>query len=276
MSSTTTNPPLVWLESGQAFPSVKIAWGGNSAAPGLLCAGADLTVQTLVSAYGQGIFPWFSQGQPILWWSPDPRMVLSVNDFCMHHSLRKTLQRFAANTKCEIRLDSAFEEVLRHCAQSSRVGQGGTWIVPEMINAYKRLHHAGFAHSVETWVAGELVGGLYFVSIGKTVFGESMFYRKTDASKIALAALVCLCRHNSIEQIDCQQNTPHLASLGAREIARQKFVDSLKTDSHQSTTNWYFSNDLWSRLNLFKANADCWQSNHSLDLQADANFHQVK
>jgi len=251
MPSTESNPPLVWLESGQAFPSVKLAWEKNSAAPGLLCAGADLNVQTLLNAYSQGIFPWFSQGQPILWWSPDPRMVLSVNDFCVHHSLRKTLKRFATNTKCEIRIDSAFEEVIRHCAQSSRVGQGGTWIVPEMINAYKRLHHAGFAHSVETWIAGELVGGLYFVSLNKTVFGESMFHRITDASKIALAALVCLCRYNSIQQIDCQQNTPHLASLGAREIPRQKFVDALETGNLQNTARWYFSNDLWDRLNLF-------------------------
>ncbi len=248
MQLNALHPPLVWLETGQTFPPVHQAWGKSSPAPGLLCAGSDLSVQTLLDAYGNGIFPWFSEGQPILWWSPDPRMVLSVDAFCLHHSLKKTLRKFAIDKRCDIRIDSAFAKVIRNCAESARNGPVGTWIVPDMIRAYTDLHHAGYAHSVETWFDGELVGGLYFVCIGAAVFGESMFHWRTDASKIALAALVCLCRHNAVDHIDCQQKTPHLTSLGAREIPRQHFVEAFKARHPENPIHWHFSKGMWNEL----------------------------
>lgn len=217
--------PLPWLEPGQPFPPVRTAWGAADPAPGLLAGGGALDVATLVDSYSHGIFPWFSDDQPILWWSPDPRMVLRTDAFRLHRSLRKTLQAFRADAKrCVIRMDHAFDQVIRACADSPRDGQSGTWIVPEMIDAYIALHRAGHAHSVETWIDGQLAGGLYLVAIGRAVFGESMFARRSDASKIALAALVCFCRRHGVGLIDCQQNTPHLASLGARIWPREDFL----------------------------------------------------
>ena len=215
---------LPWLEPGEPFPDVSCAWGAAEPAPGLLAAGGALDVATLTRAYASGIFPWFSDGQPILWWSPDPRMALHVDEFRLHRSLRKTLAQFRLDARCEIRVDSAFDEVISACAGSLRPGQSGTWIVPEMVAAYQAFHRAGLAHSVETWVNGKLVGGLYCVGLGRAVFGESMFTRVPDASKIALAALVALCLQHGIGVIDCQQNTRHLASLGAREWPRSRFL----------------------------------------------------
>ena len=239
---------LPWLEPGEPFPSLAKAWGPQSQAPGLLAAGGQLDVKTLRDAYCHGIFPWFSDGQPILWWSPDPRMVLQVANFRLHRSLRKTLQAFCSSSACEIRFDSAFREVIQNCADSPRAGQGGTWIVPDMVEAYVRLHHAGDAHSIETWVDGQLVGGLYCVSLGKVVFGESMFTRIPDASKVALAALVSFCRHHHISAIDCQQNTSHLASLGAHEIARNDFVKVVARASMETAPNWQFDPLYWREL----------------------------
>ena len=166
---------LTWLAPGDPFPSVARTGGAHSIAPGLLAAGGLLDMPTLKSAYSRGIFPWFSEGQPVLWWSPDPRMVLKVDDFRIHRSLRKTLQRFQASTGCEIRFDTDFATVIRNCAQAPRVKQKGTWILPSMVAAYIDMHEAGLAHSVETWVDGSLVAGLYCVAIGQAVFGESMF-----------------------------------------------------------------------------------------------------
>jgi len=218
---------LPWLEPHDPFPPVHQTWGQHSPAPGLLAAGGALDVARLRTAYAHGIFPWFSQGQPILWWSPDPRMVLHVDEFRLHHSLRRVLRRFTLTPTCEVRIDSDFAAVITACAHTPRTGQSGTWIVPAMLQAYLALHEAGLAHSVETWVKGKLVGGLYCIAIGRAVFGESMFAHATDASKIALAALIGLCRHHRIPLIDCQQNTAHLASLGAREIARDDFLQQL-------------------------------------------------
>ncbi|MEO5695505.1 MAG: leucyl/phenylalanyl-tRNA--protein transferase, partial [Burkholderiaceae bacterium] len=180
---------LPWLDPGERFPPVTQAWETASDAPGLLAAGGQLDVPTLRDAYAHGIFPWFSDGQPILWWSPDPRMVLRVADFRLHQSLRKTLNRFRHSSHCEIRFDSAFERVIQACAGRKRAGQNGTWILPAMENAYIDFFRAGYAHCVETWIDGELAGGLYCVALGKAVFGESMFSHRNDASKIALAAL---------------------------------------------------------------------------------------
>jgi len=248
VSMLHANPPLVWLDRGQDFPPVIQSWGADSPAPGLLAAGADLDVDTLRRAYSLGIFPWFSQGQPILWWSPDPRMVLQVDAFRLHPSFKKILRRFAQNQDCEIRIDSAFERVISACATGPRTGQSGTWIVPEMMAAYGALHRAGYAHSVETWIDGRLAGGLYCVALGKAVFGESMFSRASEASKIALAALVCFCRHQGIKQIDCQQNTPHLASLGAREVSRAAFIERVTAGMTCSPPHWNFETLYWDEL----------------------------
>ena len=243
--------PLPWLASGEPFPPVDSAWGLDAVAPGLLCAGADLSVGTLQAAYRNGIFPWFSAGQPILWWSPAPRMVLEVDQFKLSPSLKKTLKNFASDPACEIRIDSAFAQVIQACASSPRHGAHGSWIVSDMIDAYIKLHQAGFAHSIETWVKGELAGGLYCVAIGQAVFGESMFYRQPDASKIALAALISLCRHHQISQIDCQQNTAHLKSLGAQEISRAEFVKRVDDLSGRPPPDWHFKSLYWQELFAF-------------------------
>ena len=214
---------LTWLEDDTPLPPAESALGPESEAPGLLAVGGRLTVARLQEAYRQGIFPWFSAGQPVLWWSPDPRMVLPVQSLRLSRSLRKTLRRFAATPGCEIRVDSAFDRVIDACATTPRDGQHGTWIVPAMVRAYRTWHRAGRVHSFETWIDGQLAGGLYAVAIGHMVFGESMFAWRTDASKIALAALVAFCRAHGVAVIDCQQNTRHLASLGAFEVPRERF-----------------------------------------------------
>lgn len=239
---------LPWLAPGAPFPRPDLAWGESDPAPGLLAGGGALDIESLVRAYSQGIFPWFSDDQPILWWSPNPRMVLQVGEFKLHRSLRKTLGHFKQDPRCEIRIDTAFRQVIRACSSSLRVGQSGTWIVRDMVHAYEALHGAGLAHSVEAWVDGRLTGGLYCVALGKAVFGESMFTRTPDASKIALAALVCFCRHYGIELIDCQQNTRHLASLGAREISRASFVEHVAHTSAQAAPPWQFEHVYWCEL----------------------------
>ena len=240
--------PLPWLEPGASFPRADTAWSEGDPAPGLLAAGGVLDVPTLLQAYAQGIFPWFSEGQPVLWWSPDPRMVLEVQNFRLHKSLRKTLLNFAADERCEIRFDTAFAEVIRACASKPREGQAGTWILPEMVDAYRSLHRAGHTHSVETWINGELAGGLYCVNIGGAVFGESMFAHQTDASKIALSALVAFCRANDMDMIDCQQNTRHLASLGAAEISRSEFTSRVADNVRKTVPVWRFEAVYWKRI----------------------------
>jgi leucyl/phenylalanyl-tRNA--protein transferase len=239
---------LPWLHPGDPFPEPSLAWDQKQPAPGLLAAGGALDVDSLQRAYASGIFPWFSEGQPILWWSTDPRMVLFTGEFKLHRSLRKTVARFAADPRCEIRFDSDFSAVIGACATSDRPGQSGTWIVPAMVSAYEAFHRAGFAHSVETWIDGRLVGGLYCVVIGRAVFGESMFTRVPDASKIALAALVAWSRQAGVPMIDCQQNTRHLASLGAREIARAEFVQEVGSQSRCGSAAWQFEPVYWNSL----------------------------
>lgn len=245
---TSADPRLPWLAPGEPFPPPERAWGPRSPIPGILAAGGALDVATLQRAYAQATFPWFSEGQPILWWSPNPRMVLHVAEFKLHRSLRKTLQKFIDDPRCEVRFDSAFAQVIAACAASPRVGQSGTWILPEMVSAYTAWHAAGGAHSVETWIDGELVGGLYGVGLGQAVFGESMFTRVPDASKIALAALVAWCRAHGIRQIDCQQNTRHLASLGAREVPRADFVDHVQRHCTAPSPVWKFDSLYWQHL----------------------------
>lgn len=239
---------IPWLIADAPFPAPETALDASSGLAGLLAAGGDLSPSTLVRAYEQGIFPWFSKGQPILWWSTDPRMVLHVDEFRLHRSLKKTLQKFVHSPDCEIRIDHDFSQVIRHCAHTKRAGQPGTWILPEMVLAYERLHQAGHAHSVETWVGGELVGGLYCVALGGAVFGESMFALQADASKIALSALVAFCRQHEMPAIDCQQNTRHLASLGARDIARAEFLAQVQLNRQRPAPHWGFQSIYWRQL----------------------------
>jgi len=206
---------IPWLEPGDPFPPVDTALRDPD---GLLAAGLELTPQRILDAYRQGIFPWFSEGQPVLWWSPDPRMVLVPSEIRVTPSMRKVLR----NRPYEVRCDTAFEAVMRACAEP-REGQAGTWISDHMIAAYGALHMQGWAHSVETWVDGELAGGLYGLALGKMFYGESMFSRARDTSKIALVHLARYLESQGYALIDCQMNTTHLASMGGREIARSEF-----------------------------------------------------
>lgn len=240
-----------WLdEHSLEFPPTARALGPDSDAPGLLAAGGDLSPARLQAAYSRGIFPWYGPGQPPLWWSPDPRMVLQTRNFKLARSLRKTIARFARTSGCELRVDSDRARVLAECAGTPREGQSGTWILPEMQAAYLRWAEvSGAVHSVESWVDGELVGGLYGINLGRMFFGESMFSHRTDASKIALAALVCLCRERGIAWIDCQQNTRHLASLGAAEVPRSAFEAHLRQALGQpAPADWAYHDDLWEQL----------------------------
>ncbi|OGA42206.1 MAG: leucyl/phenylalanyl-tRNA--protein transferase [Betaproteobacteria bacterium RIFCSPLOWO2_12_FULL_62_13] len=230
---------IPWLDAHDPFPPVSRALGEPN---GLLAAGADLSIPRLTGAYRQGIFPWYSEGQPLLWWSPDPRMVLFPRELKLSRSLRKRLRR----RDYEIRADGLFEAVMRACAMP-RKGRAGTWITDDMIAAYGALHRHGLAHSVETWVEGELAGGLYGVALGRVFFGESMFARATDASKIALAHLVKQLERWGFGMIDCQMRTAHLASFGARDIARTQFMRKLAelVNYPSRTGKWRFNHDLF-------------------------------
>ncbi len=243
---------IPWLQSeSDPLPRTRLALARDTEAPGLLAAGGHLTARRLEEAYAQGVFPWYSEGQPVLWWSPDPRMVLVTDEFKVTRSLRKTLARFARTAGCEIRIDSAFGEVIEACAGTPRAGQDGTWIVREMIDAYLSWHALGRVHSFETWIDGALVGGLYGASLGHMFFGESMFSRRNDASKIALAALVCFCRAHAVPMIDCQQRTEHLASLGGREIARTEFEARLHAAlGAPAIDDWSYDLKLWRHLGI--------------------------
>jgi len=240
-----------WLRNpDDPLPEVERA-PRTSDIPGLVAAGGELTPARLAEAYAKGIFPWYSDGQPILWWSPDPRMVLLPAEFKLSRSLRKTIRRFIATPGSALRVDAATRRVIAACASVPRGGERGTWIVPEMIEAYGRWHDLGRVHSFETWIDGELAGGLYGVGLGRMFFGESMFALRTDASKIALAALVAFCRAHGIETIDCQQRTGHLASLGGREIARSDFRRRLGTALARSDVlDWSYDLRLWEQLGL--------------------------
>jgi len=208
------------LSSSTPFPPLADALAEPN---GLIAIGGDLSEQRLLSAYRQGIFPWFSAGEPALWWSPGPRMVLFPDELKISRSLGKRIK----HKDYEIRFDTAFHEVMLACAESGRPGQDGTWITDDIIQGYCRLNELGYAHSAETWIDGQLVGGLYGVAIGKMFYGESMFHRVTDASKLAFVHWVQHLQAQGFGLIDCQMKTSHLTSLGAREISRQEFSQRL-------------------------------------------------
>jgi len=221
-----------WLRSTSLFPPIDAALDDPN---GLLAAGGDLSPERLLAAYSHGIFPWYNESTPILWWSPDPRMVLFVGEFKLPRSLRKVVRQ----RRFEIRVDTAFRSVMQGCAEP-RNGQSGTWITPAVTEAYEALHRQGHAHSVEAWRDGELVGGLYGVSIGRMFYGESMFAREPDASKVALVKLVAMLGGMEMPLIDCQQETEHLARFGARPIPRREFAHWLSrlVNSPQPAENW--------------------------------------
>ena len=230
---------ITWLGPKTSFPPNDQALTEPN---GLLAAGGDLSPQRLLDAYRRGIFPWFNPGEPILWWTPDPRMVLFPEEFKISRSLAKKLKA----GRYTVKTDSQFSKVMQTCA-APRKERSGTWLSDLMIEAYERLHVMGYAHSVETWIDGRLAGGLYGVAQGQVFFGESMFSRTTDASKIALAHLVKQLTIWGYALIDCQMSTPHLASLGAREIPRHDFVELVDQLVHLPGKNssWKFEHDLF-------------------------------
>jgi leucyl/phenylalanyl-tRNA--protein transferase len=229
---------IPWLNINAPFPHIESALRDPN---GLLAAGGELSVDRLLDAYQHGIFPWFNPGEPILWWSPDPRMVLVPGEFRVSRSLGKKLR----NADYEVRFDTAFEQVMRNCA-APRDGHHGTWIHKDMIEVYCALHRLGYAHSIEVWMSGSLVGGLYGVSIGRMFYGESMFSQESNASKIALAHLAMQLERWGFPMIDCQMSTPHLASLGAREIPRKEFIARVQVLVNcEPVRNWKFDADLY-------------------------------
>jgi leucyl/phenylalanyl-tRNA--protein transferase len=228
---------LTWLDDAAPFPHP------DSAPPeGLLAAGGRLSVARLTEAYSQGIFPWFNEGDPILWWSPDPRMILACADFKASHSLKKKLRQVARaeqdpTARIRITTDTAFSEVIAACA-AVRGGRHATWISPAIQTAYTAWHKAGAAHSIETWIDGRLAGGLYGVCLGRFFFGESMFSLASDASKLALAYLVNFLLARGIRHVDCQQQTSHLASLGAQPMSRREFLALLDAALDRDAPVW--------------------------------------
>jgi leucyl/phenylalanyl-tRNA---protein transferase len=232
---------LTWLEGDMPFPPVTHAL---TEPPGLLAAGGDLSISRLRAAYSQGIFPWYSQDEPPLWWSPDPRMVLKCDDLHVSRSLRKRLRQIAraqaaGDLSLVVTTDTAFGSVIRSCARSAIGDQPGTWITQEMQLAYEAWHLVGQAHSIETWLNGELVGGLYGVCLGRMFFGESMFSFASDASKIAFVHLVAFLKQRGVTWIDCQMKTEHLASLGARVVPRSDFIQHVQTSIQQPSLVWH-------------------------------------
>lgn len=229
--------PVFRLSDELVFPPVDLAAEG-----GLLAVGGDLGPERLLLAYGQGIFPWYSEGEPILWWSPDPRLVLHPRAIHVSRSLKRTLNKAVFR----VTMDRAFDRVIRACAQSRRKSGEGTWIGADMIHAYGRLHHMGFAHSVEAWQGEELAGGLYGVSLGGCFFGESMFTSISNASKVAFVHLARQLSDWSFTLIDCQVTTGHLLRFGAREVARTVFVDQLNLALRMPTRKgrWTFEDGI--------------------------------
>lgn len=250
MHDRTDASALPWLGPEDPFPAPAQAWGPGTQAPGLLAISSTLEATQIERAYRRGIFPWYSAGQPVLWWSPDPRMTLDPGDFRLHRSLRQSLRRWLLQDGVTLAFDRDFRQVMQRCAAQPRQGQNGTWIVPDMVEAYTLLHQRGLAHSAELWRGSELMAGLYFVAIGHAVFGESMFTTVRDGSKMALCLLVSVARKHGVPFIDCQQNTRHLASLGATEKPRGHFLEQVHAAVDEPPIDWARETLYWQALKI--------------------------
>ena len=233
---------IAWLGPQDPFPNPLLEADPDPSVPGLIAVSEQIYPGQLARAYQQGIFPWYSDNQPILWWSPDPRMVLKPGEFKCRDSLQKSIRHFCQDAQSQILVDQDFSSIVRACATSKRKDQDGTWITHEIMDAYTTLHEQGHAHSIALTENGQIIGGLYCVAFGNMVFGESMFSRKPGASKIALAALSAWSIQNQISLIDCQQETEHLRSLGAAPIPRQEFLEQLQISLNQTKIkkSWTF------------------------------------
>jgi leucyl/phenylalanyl-tRNA--protein transferase len=231
-----------WLGALDEFPNPIHCQDPDPSVPGLIAVSERIYPGQLARAYQIGIFPWYSDNQPVLWWSPNPRMVLRPANFKCHDSLKKTIRQFLSDPQKEILIDQDFGAVVRSCATARRKEQDGTWITHEIMDAYTILHEQGHAHSIAVMKDGRIIGGLYCVSFGSMIFGESMFSRKPGSSKIALAALSAWCLQNGICMIDCQQETSHLHSLGAAPISRREFLEQLQISLNQTKIelSWTF------------------------------------
>lgn len=237
---------ITWLGPQDPFPTPSHNTDPDANVPGLIAVSDRIYPGQLLQAYQKGIFPWYSDNQPVLWWSPDPRMVLIPKYFKCSESLRKKIRQFCQDAQCEISVDDDFGAVIRACATNSRKDQDGTWITHEIMDAYTTFHEQGHAHSIALKEHGELIGGLYCVALGGMVFGESMFSYKPNASKIALAALSAWCIQNQVAMIDCQQETAHLRSLGAAPISREAFLRQLQISLNPSNIElpWTFDKNI--------------------------------
>ena len=235
-----------WLATDEAFPVPSNAFNPDPEVPGLIAISEEISSEQLLRAYGQGIFPWYSDGQPILWWSPNPRMVLKPKNLKISKSLKKDIKNILVDRDWEIKVDENFHETILSCATQSRYGQDGTWITYAIMHAYGTLHEQGYAHSVEIFHQGQRVGGLYCVNIGQMVFGESMFSKRVNASKIALASLCAWCITQDIEMIDCQQETDHLTSLGGKAISRDEFLAHIEKQCSAKNLEWRFNKNVLS------------------------------
>lgn len=237
---------ICWLGPQDAFPNPLENPDPDQSVPGLIAVSERIYPNQLLQAYQLGIFPWYSDEQPVLWWSPDPRMVLKPHDFHCSDSLQKSIRHFCQDAHSELLVDADFGAVIRACATSSRKDQDGTWITHEIMDAYTTIHEQGYAHSIAVLEHGAMIGGLYCVAIGGMVYGESMFSRKPNASKIALAALSAWCIQNQIAMIDCQQETAHLSSMGAKPIPRIDFLHQVQASLNQSNIDqsWKFDKQI--------------------------------
>ena len=235
---------LAWLGPEDAFPSPWLDADPDPEVPGLIAISETIHAQQLKRAYQQGIFPWYSEGQPILWWSPNPRMVLKPKSFKVSKNFRKEIKTVLIDQDWEVKVDHDFHETILSCATQTRPGQDGTWITHAIMHAYSELHRQGNAHSIEVFFQNQRVGGLYCVNLGRMIFGESMFSKKTGASKIALAALCSWAIDQDIEMIDCQQETQHLSSLGGAPIPRHEFLAHIEQNYHAKTPVWSFNKNV--------------------------------
>jgi leucyl/phenylalanyl-tRNA--protein transferase len=226
--------PIHWLGANDPFPNPLIENDPDPSVPGLIAVSERIYPGQLLAAYRLGIFPWYSGNQPVLWWSPDPRMVLRPEAFNCHASFKKTIRQFLLNPQSQICIDADFGAVMRLCATNKRKDQDGTWITHEIMESYMTFYEQGYAHSISVHHNDQLVGGLYYVAIGGLLFGESMFALQPDASKLALAALCAWCVQNGVKMIDCQQETKHLSSLGASPVTRKLFLEILHVAISQS------------------------------------------